>query len=60
MEDIMSSIEDDFLDLVQYAPIKSAFHRGAKLMLGDNYKELGAQIIQESDPKLKAKFESYF
>jgi len=60
LDDVGNPLEDNFLDLVEYAPIPSAFHRGAKLMLGDNYKELGAQIVKEHQPKLMKKFESYF
>lgn len=56
--EIESTVEDDFKDLVEYAQSPSGFHRGAKLLLGDDYKELGEQIIEGTE--LKKKFESYF
>jgi hypothetical protein len=60
MEDIGSSIESDFLDLVEYAPTREAFHRGAAAMLGLHYRETGAQIVSELGPELQKKFDSYF
>jgi hypothetical protein len=60
MLDISSSLEDDFLDLVEFAQSKEGFHFGAKGLLGDDYKELGEQIVNENRPKLKVKLDSYF
>lgn len=59
MQDIENSIEDDFLDLVNYAPSKEGFVRGAKLMLGDDWRVTGKQIVSQCQPDLMKKFESY-
>lgn len=60
MFEIDGSIEDDFLDLVDGAYSKDHFHRSAKKILGDDYRELGKQIVEESRPEMSEKFESYF
>jgi tetratricopeptide (TPR) repeat protein len=54
------SIVDDFFDLIEFAPSVQAFHQRAKLILGDDYKELGKQMIKEDLPELMEKFDSYF
>lgn len=56
----MTSLEEDFIGLVEGAPTKGGFHRGAQKMLGDEYKELGLQIVSEIRPDLIGKFLSYF
>jgi hypothetical protein len=60
VEELMNSLEEDFLDLVKYAPTRSAFHRGAKLLLGDTYRERGEQIIRTLEPAVLPRFLSYF
>lgn len=58
--ELMDSIEDDFLSLVENCPTTNHFHDTAKAMLGDDYEATGLQIVEESQPGLKEKFHSYF
>lgn len=55
--EIESTLENDFKDLVEYAQSSAGFHRGAKLLLGKDYVNLGRQIL-EGD-KLMSKLEQH-
>jgi hypothetical protein len=58
---LISTKEDDFINLVNYAASGECFHYSAQRMLGDNYKSLGEEIVKkEEDKSLEEKFLSYF
>jgi len=57
---MVDSVEDSFINLVKMDYEKDTFHRAAEGWLGPEYRELGLEIIQELEPDLKEKFESYF
>jgi hypothetical protein len=54
------SLETEFMGLLDSDPSHKLFHESAKTILGDNYKELGSQIVEDMMPSMKAKFDSYF
>lgn len=63
MEDISSlwehSVEADFVNLVRQRYSKETFERNAKIMLGDNWKEIGQEIIDGYAPGEKIFFGEY-
>ena len=55
------SMERDFLNLFEGSPLpKEEFLHSAQEILGEDFKELGKQIVEEMQPELMKKFESYF
>jgi hypothetical protein len=63
MEDLSSlweeNLEADFVNLVRQRYSQETFERNAKIMLGDNWKELGQEIIDGYAPEEKNFFVEY-
>jgi len=57
MED--RQVENDFIGLVRAKYPQKIFERNAKIMLGDNWQELGLEIIDGYAPEEKKNFVEY-
>lgn len=63
MEDLSclweENIEADFVNLVRQRYPQAMFERSAKIILGDNWKEVGQEIIEGYAPEEKNFFGRY-
>lgn len=64
MEDLSSlwdesQLENDFVTLVRHRYSQAMFERSAKIMLGDNWQEVGQEIIDSYGDKEKKIFRTY-
>ena len=52
-------MEDDFIDLVEMRAGKNFFSQQAQLIIGDDWKEIGRDIVKTERPDLMSVFEAY-
>lgn len=57
--ELVDDIEFDFTNLLQKGYPAKMFERNAKLILGDNWKEDGKDLLKEHAPELLPKFNEY-
>jgi len=59
LEEIDAGVEHDFVNLVEQNYSQGMFERNAKIMLGENWKEDGGEIIDSYAPELMDTFKKY-
>jgi len=58
ISELISSMEEDFISLVESDLSDSTFLTSAKLIIGDDWREVGRGIISDEAPHLMKKFEA--